>query len=129
MIDSIALRMWKQDVLRSLVFQWVLLLFVCGACIVFGWLMAVNALCVGLAIVIPSTALGAWMGIRILFGKVGSISVLIGGLLKTLLSAILIGAAFAVLQDIGWVWQGFFVGLVSMVFAPVLFGIVFGQSV
>jgi F0F1-type ATP synthase assembly protein I len=126
MIDSIAFRLWKHDVLRSLVFQWVLLLVVCGVCLVLSPGAAINALVVSLAVAIPNTALGAWMGIRLMLGKVGSVSVLIGGFLKTLLSAVLIGAAFAVLQEFGWVWQGFFAGLVSMVFAPVLFGILLG---
>jgi F0F1-type ATP synthase assembly protein I len=129
MVDSIAFRMWKQDVLRSLMFQWALLAVVCAVCAGLGWGMALNALLAGLAVAIPSTALGAWMGIRLMLGKVGSASVLIGGFLKTVLSAILIGAAFAALQEFGWVWQGFFVGLVSMVFAPVLFGLTFGRSV
>ncbi len=129
MIDSIAFRMWKQDVLNSLMFQWILLTVVCAVCSGFGWDVALNALLVGSAIAIPSTALGAWMGIRLILGKVGSASVLIGGFFKTLLSVVLIGAAFAALQEFGWVWQGFFVGLVSMVFAPVLFGLTFGRSV
>jgi F0F1-type ATP synthase assembly protein I len=123
MVDAIAFSQWKQDVARSLLFQWVLLVVVCSACAVLGWDVALNALLVGLAIAIPNTALGAWMGIRLLLGKVSPFGVFIGGILKTLLSVVLIGAAFTALQELGWVWQGFFAGLVSMVLSPALFGL------
>ncbi len=123
MVDAIAFRQWKQDVARSLVFQWLLLGVVCSACAVFGWDVALNALIIGLAIAIPNTALGAWMGVRLLLGKVNPFGVFIAGIIKTLFSVVLMGAAFAALQEFGWVWQGFFAGLVSMVFAPALFGL------
>jgi hypothetical protein len=54
--------------------------------------------------------------------------VFIGGIIKTLFSMVLIGAAFAALQEFGWVWQGFFAGLVSMGFSPALFGLTIGRS-
>ena len=123
MVDAIAFSQWKQDIARSLLFQWVLLVVVCSACAVLGWDVALNALLVGLAIAIPNTALGAWMGIRLLLGKVSPFGVFIGGIVKTLLSVVLIGAAFTALQELGWVWQGFFAGLVSMVLSPALFGL------
>jgi hypothetical protein len=129
MVDSIALKQWEEDVAGSLMFQWCLLLLVCGACALFAWGAALNALLVGLAIAVPNTALGAWMGIRVLLGNVNPAGVFIGSILKTLLSVGLIGAAFFAAQDFGWVWQGFFAGLVSMVFAPVLFGLSFGRWV
>jgi hypothetical protein len=129
MIDSVAFSSWKQDVARSLVFQWVLLVVICGACAAFGWGVAINALVISLAIAIPNTALGAWMGVRLWLGKVSPLGVLLGSVVKTLFSVALIGAAFAVLQDIGWVWQGFFAGLVSMVLAPALFGLTVGRAV
>jgi F0F1-type ATP synthase assembly protein I len=127
MSKTIALKQWKKDVVRSLIFQLVLLFLVCCACAVFGWNVAVNATIAGLAVVIPNVALGAWMGVRLLLGEVSPYGMLIGGALKTLLSVVLIGAAFAALQEFGWVWQGFFAGLLSTVFAPVLFGISTGQ--
>jgi F0F1-type ATP synthase assembly protein I len=128
MVDSIAFRQWKQDIARSLMFQWALLIMVCGACAVFGWDVAFNALVIGLAIAIPNTALGAWMGVRLMLGRVSPFGVFIGGIVKTLFSVVLIGAAFAALQEFGWVWQGFFAGLVSMVFSPALFGLTIGRS-
>jgi F0F1-type ATP synthase assembly protein I len=128
MSKSIALKQWKQDVARSLIFQWALLVLVCCACAVFGWDVAINASLAGLAVFIPNVALGAWMGVRLLLGEGSPYGMLIGGVLKTLLSVVLIGAAFAALQEFGWVWQGFFVGLLSTVFAPVLFGITIGQQ-
>jgi F0F1-type ATP synthase assembly protein I len=123
MVDAIAFRQWQQDVAKSLIFQWLLLVVVCSACAVFGWDVALNAFVISLAIAIPNTALGAWMGIRLLLGRVSPFGVFIGGIVKTLFSVVLIGAAFAALQEFGWVWQGFFAGLVSMVFAPALFGL------
>jgi hypothetical protein len=128
MVDSIALKQWKQDVAKSLLFQWGLLAIVCGACALVDWKMALNAAVVGFATAVPNTALGAWMGIRLLLGKVSSIGMLVGGFIKTLISAVLIGAAFLALQEFGWVWQGFFAGLVSTVFAPALFGLTIGRQ-
>jgi cytochrome bd-type quinol oxidase subunit 2 len=127
MVDSNALKQWKQDVARSLIFQWALLLAVCGVCAAVSWGVALNAVIVGLAIAVPNTALGAWMGVRLLLGKVNPFGVFIGGIIKTLFSVVLIGAAFAALKEFGWVWQGFFAGLVSMVFAPALFGLTIGR--
>jgi F0F1-type ATP synthase assembly protein I len=128
MVDVIAFRQWQQDVARSLVFQWLLLAVVCGVCAAFGWDLSLNALIVGLAVAVPNTALGAWMGVRLMLGRVSPLGVFIGGIVKTLFSIVLIGAAFAALQEFGWVWQGFFVGLVSMVFAPVLFGLTIARQ-
>ncbi len=129
MVDAIAFRQWKQDVARSLVFQWLLMAVVCSVCAVFGWDLALNALIVALAVAIPNTALGAWMGVRLMLGRVSPLGVFIGGIIKTLFSVVLIGAAFAALQEFGWVWQGFFAGLVSMVIAPALFGLTVGRTV
>jgi F0F1-type ATP synthase assembly protein I len=127
MSKSIALKQWKQDVVRSLVFQSGLLLLVCCACAVFGWDVALNAAFAGLAIVIPNIALGAWIGVKLLLGQASPYGMLISGFLKTLFSLVLMGAAFAALQEFGWVWRGFFAGLLSTVFAPVLFGVFIGQ--
>jgi F0F1-type ATP synthase assembly protein I len=122
-VDTIAWHFWKQDVAKSLVFQWFLLAVVSGACAVWSGAAALSALCAGCAIAIPNTALGAWMGLKIVLGQSSPLGVLLGGVVKTLLSVVLIGAAFAALQEFGWVWQGFFAGLVGTVFAPLLFGL------
>lgn len=81
----------------------------------------------GAAVAVPHTALGAWMGLRIVLGKIDALSVFIGGILKTLLSVVLIGAAFAASQELGWAWQGFLAGLISMVLSPLVFGLLFHQ--
>jgi hypothetical protein len=126
-MDRIAFRLWQQDVAYSLVFQWGLLLAVCGLSGFFGATFALNAALAGMAVAIPNTALGAWMGIKLWLGKVNPFGVFIGGIVKTLLSVVLIGAAFAALQELGWAWQGFLAGLISMVLSPVVFGLVFSQ--
>jgi hypothetical protein len=126
-MDRIAFRLWQQDVANSLAFQWGLWFLVCGFSSFFGAEFAVNAALAGAAVAIPSTALGAWMGVRLWLGKVSPFGVFIGGIVKTLLSTVLIGAAFAALQELGWAWQGFLAGLISMVLSPVVFGLVFSQ--
>ena len=127
MIDRIAFEFWRQDVAKSIGFQWGLLLVVVGLCAGLGANAAVNAALAGAAIAIPNTALGAWMGVRLWLGKVSPFGVFIGGIVKTLLSVVLIGAAFAALQALGWVWQGFLAGLISMVLSPVVFGLAYSQ--
>lgn len=122
-MDTIAWNFWKQDVAKSLLVQWALLVVVSGACALWSGQAAVSAICAGCAIAIPNTALGAWMGLRLLLGKSSSLGVLLGSVVKTLLSVVLIGAALAVLQELGWVWQGFFAGLVVTGFAPLVFGL------
>ncbi len=125
-MDNIAWTFWRQDVAGSLRVQWLLLLVVSGACALWSGLAGLSALCAGCAIAIPNTALGAWMGLRLLLGKTNPLGVLLGSVVKTLLSVVLIGAAMTVLQEFGWVWQGFLAGLVITGFAPMLFGLMHG---
>lgn len=94
----------------------------CGVWALWNTLASLNAFLAGLAVLIPNTALGAWVGIRLLLGNASGFGMLVGSLLKTGFTVIWIIVAFFSLQKLGWVWQGFFAGLVGMVFAPVLFG-------
>ena len=130
MRQTIAYRAWVQDVAKPLVFEWVLLALITLMCAVFGvlgGLTAMNALFSGAAIAVPHTTLGAWMGVRILLGKSSPLGVFTGSVVKTLFSIVLIGAAFAALQELGFVWQGFMAGLVGMAMSTALYGL-FGAS-
>lgn len=122
-IDPIAFHQWKHDVGMSIAFQWCLLILVCLVCAVFSVQAAINASLVGGAVAMPNTALGAWMGLRLMLGKANAFSVFLGGIVKTIVSTALISAAFIASQAFGWVWQGFFAGLVSMVLSPLIFGL------
>ena len=125
-MNALAISFWRQDVLRPIKFQWAALLFVCAITVFVEPEMAINAAIGGLGVLIPNTALGAWMGVRAFLGKVGMLGVLLGSVVKTFFSLVLMGSGFAFLQtsvEIGWVWQGFLAGLVSVVFAPIVHGI------
>lgn len=126
-MDKISFQLWRQDVAKSLVFQWCLLGLVCAFSGFAGFDAMVSVLVSGAAIAVPNTALGAWMGIRLWLGKASAAGVFIGSALKTLVSVVLLCAAFAALQEFGWVWQGFLAGLMSMVLSPVVFGIASSQ--
>ena len=123
MVQSLAHRAWVRDVAKPLAFQWLLLLAVTLMASMGGWLAGVNALLAGAAIAVPHTTLGAWMGVKIFMQRPSPMGVLLGGVIKTLFSIGLIGAAFAALQELGWVWQGFMAGLVSMAMSTVLYGL------
>ncbi len=126
-MERIALKLWQQDVASPLAFQWLLLALVCAVSGFFGLGYMLNAALAGAAIAIPNTVLGAWMGVKLWLGNVSPFGVLIGGIAKTMLSVVFTGAAFAVLQELGWAWQGFLAGLISMVLSPVVFGLAFSQ--
>jgi F0F1-type ATP synthase assembly protein I len=100
-VDQIAFRCWQQDVLRLLGLQWSVWVCLVAVCAVFGLECALNAALAGAAIAIPNTALGAWMGVRLWLGRVDALGVLVGAVIKTLLSVVFIGAAFTALQAIG----------------------------
>ncbi len=122
-VDMLAWRLWRQDVAQSLVFQWCVFLLVLLVCVLFGVDVAINALCAGLAVLLPYTVLGVWLGVRLLLGKVDVYGVFIGGFIKMVLSVVLVTVSVIKLQELKWVWQGFFAGLITAVFLPALFGV------
>jgi hypothetical protein len=120
-INLIAWQLWRKDVAEVLLFQWLLLFFIVSIGSLLNWGFALSALISGLAILLPSTVLGMWLGLRLFLGKNGPYGIFIGGFIKTLSSAVLLGTALVLLKEFGLVWQGFFMGLISMVLAPILF--------
>jgi F0F1-type ATP synthase assembly protein I len=122
-VEPLAWRLWRKDVAASLLFQWGVLSVVCAVCAAVGWDVALNALLAGLAVLLPYTVLGIWLGVRLLLGKADTYGALIGGFIKTVLSVVLLTLAIIGLQELKWVWQGFFAGLIAVVIAPALFGV------
>ena len=125
---SFAYRAWIKDVAKPLVFEWLLLTIVTLACLVFGAKTAVNTLLAGMAIVLPHTVLGVWIGFRAVVGAANPIGVFIGSVIKTLVSVVFLGLAFVYLQDYGFVWLSFFLGLTAAAMSTMFYG-VFGRYV
>ncbi|MEN9912041.1 MAG: hypothetical protein RI956_485 [Pseudomonadota bacterium] len=127
--DTIALSAWHKDVWSVLVFQCLLLIsLVLVAAIFFSYLSAANILFSGLSIFVPSLILGVWWRYKILRGNFSSNMMLIALFLKTILSGICLVGSLFILKDFHWVWQGFFIGLISMVLSPTLCGLWYGFS-
>ena len=123
MTQTFAYRAWVQDVAKPLAFEWLLLIVITLVCLGFGAAVALNALLAGVAIAVPHTTLGAWMGVRMFLAKTSPLGVFIGSIMKTLFSIVLVGAAFTALQELGFVWQGFMAGLVGMAMSTALYGL------
>jgi hypothetical protein len=122
-IDMLIWRLWRHDVALSLMFQWCVLILLVAVCATFSYDCALNAVFSGLAVLLPYTLLGVWLGVRLLLGKVDTYGVFIGSFIKTVLNVVLLTASIIVLQNLTWVWQGFFAGLIAMVVSPALWGL------
>jgi hypothetical protein len=122
--NTVNLSVWRKDVQSVLVCQCLLLVnLVLLAAIFSGYLSALNVLFSGLSIFIPSLILGVWLCYKTLKSGFNSNVMLVALLLKAVLSGLCLAGSLVVLKDLGWVWQGFFVGLVFTVLAPMLYGV------
>ncbi len=128
-LNTTALCVWRKDVQSILIFQCLLLIvLVLIGVIFFNRLFVVNVLLSSLSIFVPSLFLGIWWRYKILRGSFSSNMLFIAIFLKTILSGLCLIASLFVLKDFYWVWQGFFVGLISMVLSPTLCGLWHGFS-
>ena len=128
-LSTTALCVWRKDVQSILIFQCLLLIvLVLIGVIFFNRLFVVNVLLSSLSIFVPSLFLGIWWRYKILQGSFSSNMLFIAIFLKTILSGLCLIASLFVLKDFYWVWQGFFVGLISMVLSPTLCGLWHGFS-
>lgn len=127
--DTIALSAWYKDVWSVLVLQCMLLIsLVLIAAVFFSYLSAVNILLSSLSIFIPSLILGVWWRYKIVQGGFSSNIMFIALCLKAVLSSLCLAGSLFLLKDFHWVWQGFFIGLISMVLSPTLCGLWYGFS-